>query len=640
MFEPGGNSIARLANRFTYQAIPTPTPTDPTPPPVGCADNTYLVSPSSNGVDASRRVYSVVVTAAAGCSWAAITESTSPWLRLVGGTDAGGGTSLTGTGTRTVEYEVQANDTGGTRTGRLRVHTQVVTITQADAAGSGPAPKQEQCDNGIDDDGDGQIDEGCAVCSYLLSSSGTGAPAGGVTSSLSVTVNKPVCVWTAVSEASFITITSAVATTGTGVVSFTVAANPLGEARSGILRIAGQPYTVTQGAECRYSISAGLLPSRAATTAVAVSTGSGCTWSAQVEGGIATIGGGGGGTTGNGTVLVRLPANRSSRPRAIGLVVGGQPFTVTQGPSVPTDLEGDGRGDFVVWRPGSGTWYSVKSGAGYDYAAVGVTQWGAEAAGDRPLMGDIDGDSIGDLVVWRASSGTWFWLTSSTGYSYAFARGKQWGQQSLGDVPMLADMDADGKADLVLWRASTGTWFWLSSSSDYDYASARAAQWGNASLGDVPKVGDMDGDGRGDLVIWRTSSGTWYWLTSSSGYAYAAAGARQWGNPTLGDIPKVGDMDGDGRADLIVWRAPSGTWYWLTSASGYDYAAARAQQWGNESLGDVPMLADLDGDGRSDLTVWRTSTGTWWGLTSSSGYLSGLTKQWGSSANRDIPMMK
>lgn len=58
--------------------------------------------------------------------------------------------------------------------------------------------------------------------------------------------------------------------------------------------------------------------------------------------------------------------------------------------------------------------------------------------------------------------------------------------------------------------------------------------------------------GKTDFLAWRASTGTWYWLTSSSGYRAEAAGARQWGNASLGDIPLVGDIDGDGKADRLA----------------------------------------------------------------------------------------
>jgi hypothetical protein len=55
------------------------------------------------------------------------------------------------------------------------------------------------------------------------------------------------CAWTAVSNATWITVTSGAAGTGNGTVGFSAAANT-GAARTGTLTIAGQTFTVTQSA--------------------------------------------------------------------------------------------------------------------------------------------------------------------------------------------------------------------------------------------------------------------------------------------------------------------------------------------------------------------------------------------------------
>src|SRR5436190_23212048 len=104
-------------------------------------------------------------------------------------------------------------------------------------------------------------------------------------------------------------------------------------------------------------------------------------------------------------------------------------------------------------------------------------------------------------------------------------------------------------------------------------------------------VADIDGDQKAALIVWRASTGTWHWLTSSTGYTYATAGVRQWGNQGLGDIPMVADMDGDKKVDLVVWRASTGTWFYLTSSSGYNQSTRSSKQGGKAGQGDIPMLA-------------------------------------------------
>lgn len=108
---------------------------------------------------------------------------------------------------------------------------------------------------------------------------------------------------------------------------------------------------------------------------------------------------------------------------------------------------------------------------------------------------------------------------------------------------------------------------------------------------------------------------------------------RQWGG-VAGDVPMTGDFDGDGRSDIAIWRPGSGNWYIINSSNNWDVSNAFVTQWGQN--GDKPYLGDVDGDGRADLVIYRPSTSTFYVKHSTNGYsINGLTIPWTQVAGND-----
>jgi uncharacterized delta-60 repeat protein len=66
------------------------------------------------------------------------------------------------------------------------------------------------------------------------------------------------------------------------------------------------------------------------------------------------------------------------------------------------------------------------------------------------------------------------------------------------------------------------------------------------------------------------------------------------------------DFDGDGKSDISVYRPSDGNWHVLNSGGSPSYSITN---WGNDT--DLPTPADFDNDGKTDIAVYRPSTGQW-----------------------------
>ena len=121
--------------------------------------------------------------------------------------------------------------------------------------------------------------------------------------------------------------------------------------------------------------------------------------------------------------------------------------------------------------------------------------------------------------------------------------------------------------------------------------------------GDIPITGDWDGDGRAEIGVFRPSTLTWYLdrnLDGQSDLEYRFPGMQP------GDLPVAGDWDGDGKTTPGYFRPSDASWHLRNSCVDRD------EDWPVVRLGlpgDIPLAGDWDGDGRSSIGIYRRTTG-------------------------------
>ena len=101
-------------------------------------------------------------------------------------------------------------------------------------------------------------------------------------------------------------------------------------------------------------------------------------------------------------------------------------------------------------------------------------------------------------------------------------------------------------------------------------------------------------------------------------------------SPSRAALRTDDDYDGDGKTDVTAFTPSTGTWSILESSTG----TARIATLG--TVGDRPVPGDYDGDGKTDIAVYHPATGAWSIRLSSTGALTAVT--WGSPTDLPVPV--
>jgi hypothetical protein len=336
--------------------------------------------------------------------------------------------------------------------------------------------------------------------------------------------------------------------------------------------------------------------------------------------------------------LLAMPvaAQELPTPEPLFVTAGGSPrASVGQFVAGVGDVNGDGYADALV---GAGSTLSVFSGDSGQllYTIFAVQQGDFEDASVLPVP-DVDGDEVGDFLVGaprvvlsgQRDAGVLYLFSGAGGYGLRALAGPgpQLRQEFGRSLALLDDMDGDGFPEVAVGAPGARTVTKLSAGSVSILSLARGrilhvirgADAGMRMGAALAQVADLDGDGRSDLAVGApgadaaeaAGAGAIHLFSTRTGDRLGLISGERAGGRFGAALALAGDLDGDGRSDLLA-GAPGSSAEDPTAAGEAWVLSPRDGRRLLHLPGPVDSVdfgavvaggQDYDGDGRPDLLI-------------------------------------
>jgi hypothetical protein len=277
-----------------------------------------------------------------------------------------------------------------------------------------------------------------------------------------------------------------------------------------------------------------------------------------------------------------------------------------------TDFNGDGKDDIVTFNQGTlgDVYVALSNGTAFEGTTVKWNDW-FSPAGEIPLTGDFNGDGKDDIVSFAQGTTADVWVALSN--STSFGPGGKWNDyfSLTGEVPAVGDVNGDGLDDIVTFtrNAAADVYVALSNGSSF----GPGVKWHDffGLAGETPGVGDVNADGKADIIVFSQNATADVYVALSNGNGFAGASVKWHDFFALpGETPRIGDFNGDGAVDIATFTNNDAADVYVALSDKQGAFTGTTVKWHDffALTGEFPYAGDPTGDGKDDVVTFTKNS--------------------------------